>query len=206
MSKRPSATYSSKTSASLATFFPDRMKRRSISNGSSTHSSSYSQSNLRHSSSSSASASTTLSSTGSFTGRSLTDRPKGSWRTAESASRSFGDQPPKRDDDASVSSEQISRVDSVSKPIPTLENGAYNGQRVYTTYQVIYDPELSSSKSRGSKAIYRYDGNDAPTPKDPRVVDRDRYIRTSRGRKALVKTLPVPKYEVSLHNQNCSVV
>lgn len=65
------------------------------------------------------------------------------------------------------------------------------------SYQIIYDPELSKTKSKGNKPIYRYNGEGAPTPTDPRIEGTKRYTRTSKGKKGLVTSLPIPKLVVS---------
>lgn len=61
-------------------------------------------------------------------------------------------------------------------------------------YKLIYDPELSKSKSRGSKPLYRFGGEGSSDPKDPRYVKSICYPRTSRGKKAFILSCPSLQY------------
>lgn len=92
---------------------------------------------------------------------------------------------------------------SLTPHIPFTSDKALNGppsasdlRQKYRSYQTIYDPELSRSKSKGPKAIVRYDGKNSAPPVDPRFEGNTRYIRVSKGKKALVLKLPVPKFQV----------
>lgn len=65
-------------------------------------------------------------------------------------------------------------------------------------FKLIYDPDLSKSKSNGSKPIYRYDGEGVSLPKDPRYVKGIKYPRTSRGKKGYKLECPVPIFIVRI--------
>lgn len=64
-------------------------------------------------------------------------------------------------------------------------------------FQTIYDPELSRSKSGGLVPKYRYSGEGASDPKDPRYYKGIRYSRSKRGKKECLSSCTVPKFVVS---------
>lgn len=178
MSKRPlsgqwsTAPSRPTSSSSMATFFPDRVTPRSA-NGS-----------RRLSSSSSSSSSHS--------------RPARLLSVPDSATcnTNGGGLPPASHlpNKPSLASTGSSTSDTKHKALSSLPDI----RQKYRAYQTIYDPELSKSKSKGSKPIVRYDGKNSAAPADPRFEGNTRYIRVSKGKKALVLKLPVPKFQVCI--------
>lgn len=178
MSKRTmpisSSSSSTRPSSSMATFFPDRVKSRHSGSG---HSQSNGHGHIHRSHSSSL--------------------PKVNYHFNASNSGSQG--PESRWDSSSLPLDKgLPPRPSRDPKLPSIPvNGESDSRPKYRSYQVIYDPELSKSKSKGSRAIHRYNGADAPTPTDPRCEGQKRYTRTSKGKKALTTALPIPRFPVS---------
>lgn len=189
MSKRPisgqwsTAPSRSTSSSSMATFFPDRVTPRSANGSRRLSSSSSSSSSYSHSRParlvSSVSDSTTCNTNG-------------------------GGLPPASHlpNKPSLASTGPSASDTKPKGLPSLSDI----RQKYRAYQTIYDPELSKSKSKGLKPIVRYDGKNSAAPVDPRFEGSTRYIRVSKGKKALVLKLPVPKFQVCIKELTACVL
>lgn len=176
MSKQtmPGSTSSSSTrpTSSMATFFPDRVKSRHTSSQTNGHGH---RANSIHYSS--------------------PPKANGHSSTFESLDQT---NPDKNRDLRKDSSSEKSLTPSSHRDQKPLANGDLETRPKYRSYQVTYDPELSKSKSKGNRAIIRYDGADTSSPTDPRCEGQKRYTRTSKGKKSLAITLPVPKFPVSL--------
>lgn len=166
----PSSSSSTRPSSSMATFFPDRIQPR---HSHSQHANGHSQ--RAHPSASSSSS------------------------TSSHKSNGHGSTGPLESNGSSVSKAPSSDNKHSTHRKPTPTNGTSDASKSkYRSFQITYDPELSKSKSKGSRPIYRYNGADAPTPTDPRIEGQKRYTRTSRGKKGLTSALPIPIFPVCL--------
>lgn len=179
MSKRAmsgsSSSSSTRQSSSMATFFPDRVQpRRSVPVS---HNNGHSHR------------------TSSTNPPPATSPPKSSGNSNGNLSKDYKKPSHSRFDKHPLNNTHIDHRDHrPSSSISTNPEG--DSRSKFRSYQVMYDPELSKSKSKGTRPIHRYNGNDAPTPTDPRIEGQTRYTRTSKGKKALTTALPIPKFSV----------